>query len=399
MTSQINYSSINSSYPVAGQDNSSQGFRDNFGAIQNNFQTAYNEISALQGNVVLLNSVNNLNSNTVIANGKFLSSQISAYDLGSQSGLVNVDFSKGAYQRINLTGSTTISGFLNWPASGTQVVMRLEVLVTNLAYSLTLPAAVTLNLGSLANTSGSTISFTDSGVYIFEFSSLDGGTNISVQDLNRNLGLIQGNLFLETVIGGNTVPGIIMTMSNVAGSLVSNIYATNFIGTVTGLSTSSLSINGNVTANNFIANSSIYGNILTPIQSGITLVGTLSSLAVSANANVGNITVTGMTDMCGGTQYGLQYVSATNSSSITLLSNVAIAIIDPVSSTISAYTITMPTTPVNGQTIQLAFGNTITTLTHTVTGGQTLLGALSTAANTSGGKWVYVSAKSTWFRL
>ena len=46
-----NYSSnINSLYPVAGQDNDTQGFRDNFSNIKNAFEIASAEISNLQLN-------------------------------------------------------------------------------------------------------------------------------------------------------------------------------------------------------------------------------------------------------------------------------------------------------------------------------------------------------------
>jgi hypothetical protein len=38
MASQINFNIIDGTYPVAGQDNSSQGFRDNFTNIKNNFE-------------------------------------------------------------------------------------------------------------------------------------------------------------------------------------------------------------------------------------------------------------------------------------------------------------------------------------------------------------------------
>lgn len=48
MTSQINPNNVNTAYPVAGQDNSTQGFRDNFTNIKLNFTYAANEISALQ---------------------------------------------------------------------------------------------------------------------------------------------------------------------------------------------------------------------------------------------------------------------------------------------------------------------------------------------------------------
>jgi hypothetical protein len=48
MASNINPNIINITYPIAGQDNDTQGFRDNFSNIKNNFSAAYSEISALQ---------------------------------------------------------------------------------------------------------------------------------------------------------------------------------------------------------------------------------------------------------------------------------------------------------------------------------------------------------------
>ena len=43
MTSQINPNNIDGAYPVAGQDNNSQGFRDNFTNTINNFTKAADE--------------------------------------------------------------------------------------------------------------------------------------------------------------------------------------------------------------------------------------------------------------------------------------------------------------------------------------------------------------------
>ena len=48
MASNINDTGVNSDYPVAGQDNDSQGFRDNFGVIKSNFVSAKSEIESLQ---------------------------------------------------------------------------------------------------------------------------------------------------------------------------------------------------------------------------------------------------------------------------------------------------------------------------------------------------------------
>ena len=67
MTSQINPNNIDGAYPVAGQDNNSQGFRDNFTNTKTNFQYAANEISALQLNGVFTNQDNNLNNYDIYA--------------------------------------------------------------------------------------------------------------------------------------------------------------------------------------------------------------------------------------------------------------------------------------------------------------------------------------------
>lgn len=51
MASRINTSSLDITYPIAGQDNDTQGFRTNWVNIQQNFTVAASEISALQSNV------------------------------------------------------------------------------------------------------------------------------------------------------------------------------------------------------------------------------------------------------------------------------------------------------------------------------------------------------------
>ena len=58
MASNIDDVSINSAYPVAGQANDSQGFRDNFGTIKSNFVASKAEIEALQDNTAKKNEAN-----------------------------------------------------------------------------------------------------------------------------------------------------------------------------------------------------------------------------------------------------------------------------------------------------------------------------------------------------
>ena len=50
MASNIDDTSIDATYPIAGQDNDSQGFRNNFSTVKNNFTAAKSEIEDLQTN-------------------------------------------------------------------------------------------------------------------------------------------------------------------------------------------------------------------------------------------------------------------------------------------------------------------------------------------------------------
>lgn len=54
MTSQIVAETIDEDFPIADQDNDSQGFRDNFSVIKNSLLTAASEISDLQANTARL---------------------------------------------------------------------------------------------------------------------------------------------------------------------------------------------------------------------------------------------------------------------------------------------------------------------------------------------------------
>lgn len=54
MASQIDPTTIDVTYPIAGQDNDTRGFHDNYRAIQNGLVFAKTEIETLQANVTTL---------------------------------------------------------------------------------------------------------------------------------------------------------------------------------------------------------------------------------------------------------------------------------------------------------------------------------------------------------
>ena len=85
MASSIVPGNVDGTYPKAGQDNSSQGFRDNFSATTNNFQFAKDEIEDLQTNKASKDAASNFADNEV-SRAKFKDTSQTVYAHGSVSG-------------------------------------------------------------------------------------------------------------------------------------------------------------------------------------------------------------------------------------------------------------------------------------------------------------------------
>jgi hypothetical protein len=148
MTSAINPNDIDGAYPVAGQDNDSQGFRDNFTNTKTNFQYAADEITDLQQNAVLKAALtgttldNDMNGSLLY---NFEASQVAGAVnlLGTDSGTVTLDWTNGSYQTLT-TGGSVVLGFTNFPASGVAGSIVLRITVASIAHTLTLPGAVSI---------------------------------------------------------------------------------------------------------------------------------------------------------------------------------------------------------------------------------------------------------------
>ena len=89
----INPNSINGGFPVFGQDNSTQGFRDNFTNIKNNFVAAKAELEDIQGKVLVKSALSGGVLDNDMDGGTLTNAQLKAYtqtylNLGQQfSGL------------------------------------------------------------------------------------------------------------------------------------------------------------------------------------------------------------------------------------------------------------------------------------------------------------------------
>ena len=208
MTSQINPNNIDGTYPVAGQPNNTQGFRDNFTNIKTNFQTAATEITDLENKGVFKAALtgttldNNMADNLIYA----VKLQDVSYTYVQQTvtaGAIPIDYSAGQYQLIAPTANVSLS-FTNWPATGSEGVVYVDFVVTNTAYTVTLPSAVSLGTTGIQGYSANVITFGATGTYRFGFSTVDSGTTIAIYDLNRPL-TAYTNPFGYITGGGGTV--------------------------------------------------------------------------------------------------------------------------------------------------------------------------------------------------
>ena len=184
MASKIVPGNIDATYPKAGQDNSSQGFRDNFDSIKNNFTEAKTEIDDIQSNKANLNAINNFSGNT-IQNAVLKDNGETTYARGSVSGgSVTLNHENGHYQTLTITADTTFS-FLNFPTGSLgRMILDITVAPTSTGI-LTFPTAV-IKADNVTGSDGTSDQVTTGlGRFLFEFMSPDGGTTVLMHQLGK----------------------------------------------------------------------------------------------------------------------------------------------------------------------------------------------------------------------
>jgi hypothetical protein len=294
MTSAINPNNINGSYPVANQDNNSQGFRDNFTNIKVNFQDAAAEITDLQNKVLLkepligsdvaLTTSNDMGGTAPIIGALIRNFGANRIAVGATSGAISIDYVSGHYQSIVTSGNISLS-FTNFPASGTYGYIKLQINITNTAHTLTLPSVVSLGLAGLQGINPgvagapNTITFGNTGIFEFAFGTYDGGTTITVFDLNRALtNFVTGDLNVSTL---NAVTAVVT--GNVSGGNISTVGRITASGNVAGgniTTTGSVVASGNVAGGNITTTGSVAA---TGAVSGLTVAGFVRPTAGSAS--------------------------------------------------------------------------------------------------------------------
>jgi len=175
MASNINYASIDETYPIAGKDNDSQGFRDNFGYIKNSLESAKSEIEDLQLNTAKTNADNSFNFQT-ISSAAFKNCGEKLHDGTTVNVNTTILYTDGSVQIFNVTADLTflLSGF---PVSANATTGKMRIHLTGDG---THNVTFNVNAGSLLKNAGVTnpITVAGSGTKIYDFWSYDGGYTV-----------------------------------------------------------------------------------------------------------------------------------------------------------------------------------------------------------------------------
>jgi len=140
MASNIISDTIDGTYPVAGIDNDTQGFRDNFTIIKTGLSTAQSEISTLQSTTAKLNASNDFNGSN-ITDANFSLNTEEYHNIGTVISGQNISFLNGHYQSmaINLSESTGTINFAlaDWPERDQLAKMTVQMVGNDTAKEVT----------------------------------------------------------------------------------------------------------------------------------------------------------------------------------------------------------------------------------------------------------------------
>jgi len=182
MTSAIVPGNIDGTFPIAGQDNSSQGFRDNFTAIKNNFTTASTEITDLQANKASTDANTSFNDK-VVSRATLKDTAETVYAHGTvSSGTLTLNHENGNFQTVTISGDVTFA-FSNFPTSGTLGRIILLATVGAGVTALTMTSAVK-KATNVTGSDGSSVTVNPGvGRYMWEFMTTDAGTTVYMHQL------------------------------------------------------------------------------------------------------------------------------------------------------------------------------------------------------------------------
>jgi hypothetical protein len=251
MASNINFTDIDENFPVAGQDNDSQGFRDNFSTIKTSLNNAKSEIETLQTNTAKTNEDNDFN-NSLVSFAKFKANSYQTFDTIQFTTSGTIDWDDGHFQNVTVAGNATIT-LDSFPANSQYGHMRLSIRSNNSdTRTITFEAAQsgTLRLNpSWPESNATLVISSDTTPTIVDVYTTDSGATVFLEYVGK---------FNTASAGPDVIPFSTLTITN------------------------DLSVGGNTT---------IQGNLTVTGTLGQEIEGTIDDIA-----NIGNVEITTLAD-------------------------------------------------------------------------------------------------------
>ena len=224
--SQVNTLGLNENYPVAGQNNPSQGFRDNFAKIKSTFGQVQVELTQLRNYVLRkLEEGEIFEHDNDVNYYKLIRAQLKAYsetfyDIGAADTVVSVNLQNGNFQKVTLTKTAdlSLSGF---PTTHNAVGrLTLWVTVNNASHRLFIPNDMIYGTAVTYVVNGQ-IRFPGEGNYLVEIVSVNYANQywlIGVQGLETggsgSSSVYQLPVASVSTLGGVKVDGVTIGITN-----------------------------------------------------------------------------------------------------------------------------------------------------------------------------------------
>lgn len=204
-------SKIKQSYPTAGVDNDSQGFRDNFKNISLALTSVNTEVEDLVLNSFKLNQTNAFDDN-IIQGAAFQDCSLVVNDdtILEKTGNVDVDYRLGSYQKFRLSSGSHTFTVSNLPGAN-----RSGSVILHITTSTTSPTTINFSANTLINLGKESYPYTlnENKPYIFELFS-DGSENILfVKKLNNE----------EVLADDNDIDAVYVTATYLTANLSLNL--------------------------------------------------------------------------------------------------------------------------------------------------------------------------------
>ena len=240
MASTIISGTIDGAYPVAGVDNDTQGFRDNFTIIKTGLATAASEVTALQANTAKLNASNDF-LGTDVTNANFALNTEKYHNIGTVITGQNISFLNGHYQSMSVNlavGVGTINFALaDWPAREHLAKMTVQMFGNGAAKDVTFTVAGGGTIKKSPNYPDSVTVESSTDPIVVEFWTYNRGTTVYANYLGTYSDVLGGaaGTLGDTIIDGDlTVTGAINKPVSSTIADINNITNVNTSGAISG---------------------------------------------------------------------------------------------------------------------------------------------------------------------